>query len=133
MKTFTQQCLEALDDFVQNEHHGNAAAASRALGLDPSSGKLKKWLRLLDSLRSGSQQGDKLSYPTLDGIGECMDRIGARVETNRGTSSTISNRIGVSIGSTVHNSITNVEQQLREKDVQIKTLKEIIRMLGGAH
>lgn len=62
-----------------------------------------------------------------------MDRIGARVETNRGTSSTISNRIGVSIGSTVHNSITNVEQQLREKDVQIKTLKEIIRMLGGAH
>lgn len=133
MSTFAIKCLEILDDYTTREWNGNASAASRALGMDPAPGKLKKWLRLLECLRTGSPGSEKLSYPTLDGIGPCMDQLGVEPVIKKEVSASISNRIGVSIGSTVTNSISagTLEQQLREKDIQIETLKEIIKMLGG--
>lgn len=75
MSTFAIKCLEILDDYTTREWNGNASAASRALGMDPAPGNLKKWLRLLECLRTGSPGSEKLSYPTLDAwISLCGER-----------------------------------------------------------
>lgn len=77
MSTFAIKCLEILDDYTTREWNGNASAASRALGMDPAPGKLKKWLRLLECLRTGSPGSEKpgtatqrKGYPDRDSEGD---------------------------------------------------------------
>ena len=69
---FTQKILKILKDYCEVEHQGNIRAASVALGLDPDTGTLNKWLN--------AAKGNKNArFPRLDTLGPCMDIIGAKV------------------------------------------------------
>ena len=68
---FYQKVLLILKDYCDIVHGGNVRAASRALGLDPDTGILNRWLQCL-------KEGAKSKRtPNLELVGPCMDRIGA--------------------------------------------------------
>ena len=69
--SFFQKVLLILKDYCDNEHGGNMRAASRALGLDPDTGVLFRWLQCLKDNPKNKRT------PNLESVGPCMDRIGA--------------------------------------------------------
>lgn len=68
---FYQKVLLILKDYCDNEHGGNMRAASRALGLDPDTGVLFRWLQCLKDNPKSKRT------PKLEIVGPCMDKIGA--------------------------------------------------------
>lgn len=68
---FYQKLLQILRDYCDNVHGGNVRAASRALGLDPDTGLLNRWLQCLKPDPKNKRT------PNLELVGPCMDQIGA--------------------------------------------------------
>lgn len=68
---FFQKVLLILKDYCDGEHGGNMRAASRALGLDPDTGVLFRWLQCL------KEDPKNKRTPKLELVGPCMDKIGA--------------------------------------------------------
>ena len=67
---FFTKVLLILKDYCDKEHGGNMRAASRALGLDPETGVLFRWLQCL------KENPKNKRAPNLETVGPCMDHIG---------------------------------------------------------
>ena len=64
--TVTERIISILRGYCDNYHAGNVKEASRALGLDPETGILYKWLKFKN-------------LPRIDKVGPCLEKIGVDV------------------------------------------------------